>query len=214
MESQHDVPTEPIIADVPAAKGKRYKQPPPTRPRRGNPLVALLLFILGIMLGILATLFFVLFVARDNARLPATVPTQTADITVQVGSTFLTQLVTRKLTTAGLPGNISNVHVTLTSADQIVVQGNDTFDLVFTSVTRPFTITMQTSVQSCQPHVHVLHADLGNIPVTTFATNYESQINQQIQPKGSDLPSGFTYCAISVRTAPEALYLTYSATAQ
>lgn len=212
MESQHEAPTEPIVADKNVSSVKSRKPSPQVKPRRGNPVISFLLFVLGIMLGILATLLFVVFGAHDNTPLPSVASPQNMSLTVQVESTYLTQLVSRELTTAGLPGDISNVHVTLTGDDRVVVQGDDTFNLFVTSVTQPFTVTLQPTIQACQPHVHVLHADLGTIPVTTFATNYESLINQKIQQKGSNLPSGFTYCAVGVRTAPEALYFTYLAT--
>ena len=213
MPSPHDDTTDAIHVDndpTTPLKNKTFQRP--TRTRRGNPFLSFLLFLFGIVLGILATLLFVVSSARDNTPISPPVSTQSGSITVQVSNTYLTQLVSSKLKTAGLVGDISNVHVTMTNNNQIQITGEDHFQLLVLSVTRPFTVTLQPTIESCQPRVHVIHADLSDIPVTAFATTYEGQINQQIQFKSSDLPAGFTYCATSVRTDPNALHLTYLAT--
>jgi len=215
MDSHHDDTTESIKVDNDRTKpltSKAIQQPRLARPRRANPFLSFLLFLLGIVLGILATLLFMIATAHDNVPLTVPVSSQSTTLTVQVSSTYLTQLVSKQLKTAGLVGDISNVQVKLTNNNQIQVNGNDRFQLFFLSVTRPFTVTLQPTIQACQPHVHVIHAELADIPVTAFATTYEGQINQQIQLKASDLPAGFIYCAISVRIDQNALYLMYSAT--
>ena len=213
MDSHHEAPTEPIT------KGSRFSigstkapaQPRPVRTRRGNPLLSFLLFLLGIMLGILATLFFILFVAHDRTPIQTTPSTQATSLTIQISSAYLTQLVSGKLKTAGLPGEVSNVQVVLTNTNLIQISGTDSVSVLGVNLSSPFALTLQPYTQSCQPKVHLIHADLGNIPVTNFTQNYEDQINQQIQLKSSDLPSGFTYCAISVHTQSNALSIVYSA---
>ncbi len=214
MDSHHESPTEPITrgSRSPIGRNSVPTQPQPVRTRRGNPLLSFLLFLLGIMLGILATLFFIVFAAHDRAAIQTTSSTQSSSLTIQISSTYLTQLASGKLKTAGLPGDISNVQVVLTGDNQIQVSGEDSINLVITSVTRPFTLILQPYTQSCQPKVHLIHADLGDIPVTDFAQNYEDQINQDIQLKSSDLPSGFNYCATSVHTQSNALSIVYTAT--
>ncbi len=217
MDSHHNDTTEAIKVDNNRTKpltSKAIQQPRLARPRRGNPFLSFLLFLLGIVLGILATLLFITTNSHDNAPLATPVSTQSTSLTVQVSNIYLTQLVSKQLKTAGLIGDINNVQVKLTNNNQIQVKGDDHFQLFFLSITRPFTVTLQSTIQACQPHVHVIHADLADISVTAFATTYEGQINQQIQLKASDLPAGFTYCATGVRTDPNALYLTYSATPQ
>ena len=212
MDSRHKAPTEPIVGGSSLPYARKNVPAQSTRNRRGNPLLSFLLFLLGIMLGIVATLFFVLFVAHDRAPVQIPSATQPSSLTVQMSSSYLTQLVSGKLKTSGLAGDVSNVQVTLTNDNRIQISGEDQFNLVVTSVTRPFTLILQPYTQSCQPHVRLIHADLGNIPVTDFAQNYEDQINQEIQLQSSDLPSGFTYCAIGVHTQPEMLNIVYSAT--
>ena len=214
MGSQHDTPTERIVGGSSLPTTRKNTQSQPVRVRRGNPLLSFLLFLMGIMLGILATLFFVLFVAHDNARVATTVSTQTPSLTVQIGKTYLTQLVSSKLKTAGIPGDISNVGVILTNDDQIQISGDDSVPLpIIGSITKPLSFTLQPYIQSCQPRVHLINANFADIPLTNFVPqSYEDQINQEIQLKSSDLPPGFTYCATGVHTQPEMLNVTYAAT--
>lgn len=211
MDSHHEAATEPIVGRSGLTPTGKNTLTQSFRTRRGNPLLAFLLFLLGIMLGILATLLFILFIAHDRVPISTPVSTQAPSLTVQLSSTYLTQLVSSKLKTAGMPGDISNVQVTLTNDNQIVINGNDRFSLPFVSITRPFILTLQPYIQSCQAHVHLIHADVGNIPITDFIQRYEDQINQEIQLKAADLPSGFTYCAIGVHTQQNALSIMYSA---
>jgi len=215
MDSQHDAPTERIVGGsrLSTARKNTPTQPQPIRTRRGTPLLSFLLFLLGIMLGILATLFFALFVAHNNPHIPATTSTQTSSLTVQASGAYLTPLVSKDIKASGIPGDVSNVKVTLTHDDQIQISGNDTITVFVVSVTRPFTFTLQPYIKSCQPQVHLINANFANIPLTNFVPqNYEDQINQEIRLKSSDLPSGFTYCATGVHTQPEMLNITYSAT--
>ncbi len=214
MDSRHDAPTEPQTRGprFPVGNSNTQAHPQTIIKRRGNPLLSLLLLILGIMLGILATLSYILFGAHDRATIGASSSTQPSSLTVQVSSTYLTQVVSRKLKTSGIPGDISNVQVTLGNDNSIQITGQDRFSLLVISVTRPFTVTLQAYTQSCQPRVRVIHADFSDIPVTNFAQNYETQINQEIQLKASDLPEGFTYCAVSVHTQANMLSIVYTAT--
>ncbi len=74
------------------------------------------------------------------------------------------------------------------------------------------TITLQLSSVACQPHVTVIHADLNGIPVTGFVALFESQLNQQLQPQQSGLPTGFIYCMTGVQTQTNEVVLVYSTT--
>src|SRR2546426_677611 len=53
---------------------------------------------------------------------------------------------------------------------------------------------------------------LSGIPITGFVSNFESQLNQQLESGPSNLPKGFVYCKTSVRTDPQGVYITISAT--
>ena len=171
-------------------------------------LVPLLAFLLGLIVGIAGVLIYLLAISSDRPPLTTSLPPQTNDISIQVGPLFITRLVEKDLRAAGLSG-ISNVHVTLAIGDQMTIDGDDQ---LFLGISRHFTIVVQPVVNDCQLSMHILHADLAGIPVTGFVSNFESQGNQQLQGNPSNLPSGFTYCKTGVRTDPQGLYITISAT--
>ena len=138
--------------------------------------------------------------------------TSRGDIIVEANRSFVTQLVTKNLNSSGMPGKIQNVNVNLTQGSQMMVSGEDVFSILGVQVVRPFTFVVQLYVSSCVLKIHIVHADFSNIPVTRFAQNFESQINQQLQKRPEGLPSGFQYCTTGVRTEPAGVFVTYTAT--
>lgn len=193
------------------------KLPPKARPPRFRwlPTRRAILPIATFLVGMLTTLIIMLVVTSiiGGDRSPvSTPPASGKDIVIQVGPAYITHLVARNLQTAGLPGTVKNVQVTLAAGDQATVQGDDQFSTFGLTFTRHFTIIVEPYTSNCQLQVRIIHADLSGIPVTNFATSFESQINQQLHVNTSGFPSGFTYCDVGVRTTPSALFITYSAT--
>src|SRR5579884_2065570 len=88
------------------------------------PAAALLL---GIVLGILAMLFYALAISGDRPFIITPPPPSTGNIIVQVDTTYLTHLVDQNLRTAGLPGTISDVRVSLASGTQMTITADDQF---------------------------------------------------------------------------------------
>lgn len=179
------------------------------RTRTGRIVVPIVAFILGIVLGIGGLLLIGL--SGDGQVIQGTVPGR-GDIVVEVDRAFLTQLVSMNLRDAGMPGTIQNVGVTLARGDQVTISGDDMFSVLGIGVSRPFAIVVQPYITSCVLQIHVVHADLNGIPVTGFAPAFESHINQQLAKKPTGLPEGFNYCATAVRTQPDGMFVTYSAT--
>ncbi len=175
----------------------------------GCAAVALLL---GLVIGIGGLVFYASVSQSDKPLVTVPLSSSQSAIHIQLSSAFITQLVKKNISSAGLPGKISNVQVVLTKGSPMTVTGDDQIDVLGIAITRHFTVTLQPVVQSCRPHVHVLHADMGGIPVTGFATSFEAQIDQQLQFNTNDLPQGFTYCATSVQTETNALSVSMSAT--
>ena len=191
----------------------RNKQVPRWRQSRAwRILFPCLLFLLGVVVGMGAILLYALSISGEGRALITPPPPRGGDIVIQVGATFMQHLVERNLASAGLPGKVSNVVVTLQHGNQMIVDGDDRFNVVFSlSVTRHFRIILQPYVRSCQLQMHVIHADMNSIPVTGFVSNFESRINGQLQVKPTGLPQGFLYCTIGVRTERAGLFVTYSA---
>jgi hypothetical protein len=71
---------------------------------------------------------------------------------------------------------------------------------------------VQPYVQDCMLQMRVLSADLGGIPVTSFAQSFQGGIDQQLAVKPAGLPGGFAYCTVGVRTEPGGMFITYQAT--
>jgi hypothetical protein len=194
------------------SKGIRFANVHTRLQRRTGPIaLAVGMLLMGLVLGIGIALLYAFAISGNSARL-VTTPARTGNIIVQANKAFLTHLVEKNLRTSGLPGNIKNVRVTLVSGDQMTISGDDGFSLLGMGVSRQFTIEVQPYVSACQLQIHVLHADLADIPVTEFARAFESQINQQLQMKSTGLPSGFTYCMVGVRTELQGMFVMYSAT--
>jgi len=172
------------------------------------PSVALLL---GIVLGILAVLLYALAISGDRPFLATPPPPSTGNIIVQVDTAYLTHLVEQNLATSGLPGNISDVRVSLASGAQMTITANDQFSLLGIGISRQFTLVMQPYVSTCSLQMHVIHADVSQIPVTGFAQTFEGAINQQLRTT-TPLPEGFSYCVTGVRTQSDGMFITYAAT--
>ena len=181
------------------------------RTRTGRIVVPSAALLLGILLGVLAILLYALAISADRPFIVTSPPPSTGNIVVQTDSTYLTHLVEQNLRTSGMPGDISDVRVKLVSGAQMTITGNDRFSLLGIGVTRQFTLVVQPYVSSCSLQMHVIRADVSNIPVTGFAQTFESSIDAQLRTT-TPLPQGFTYCVTGVRTEPDGLFITYSAT--
>ncbi len=182
------------------------------RSRVGRIILPIVTLLLGVGIGVAAILLYALLIATEGRVLITPLPPPGADIVAQVGPTYITHLVDKDIRASGVPGDIENVRVKLVRGDQMTITGDDQLGALGIGVTRHFTIVVQPFVRSCQLQMHVLHADMGGIPVTGFVATFEDQVNQQLQVKPTGLPKGFVYCTTSVRTEPQGMFVTYSAT--
>ena len=178
------------------------------RSRTGRILVPIVALLLGMVLGI-AGIF--LFGGSGAGPIKVASLTSRGDIIVEADSTFITQLVTKNLNNSGIPGQAQNVTVSLIAGDQMIISGEDEFPFLGVQVSRPFTFVIQPYVSSCVLKIHIVRADISNIPVTSFSQSFEDQINQQLATKPEGLPSGFEYCTSGVRTEPDGMFITYTA---
>jgi hypothetical protein len=190
--------------------------PPPIGVQRRSALgyigCATVAFLLGLIIGIGGLVIYLNASQSDRSLLTMPPSSNQNAIHIQLSSAFVTQLVKRNISSAGLPGQISNVQVVLTRNAPMTITGDDQVNVLGIAITRRFTVTLQPLVQSCRPHVRVLHADMGGIPVTGFASSFEAQIGQQLQFNTNDLPQGFTYCVTGVQTETNTLSVNVSAT--
>ena len=179
------------------------------RSRTGRVLIPLITLLVGIAFGITAVFFF-----GESGVGPIIVEPASSrgNIIVEADRSFITQLVTKNLVSSGMPGRIQSVNVNLTQGSQMKVSGEDELNILGIQVIRPFTFTVQIYVSSCVLKIHIVNANFSNIPVTSFAQSFESQINQQLQKKPEGLPNGFQYCTTGVRTEPAGMFVMFIAT--
>lgn len=182
------------------------------RSRAGRIISLCLVLLLGILVGVSGMVVLVFAFSADNAPVANPPAPGSSAIVVQIGQAYITHLVSNALQSSGLPGTVQNVQMTFANGDQLTITGDDVIGVLGVGISHHFTIVLQPYVSACQIQVHVLHADLGGLTMTQFATVFEGQINQQIQVNTSKLPKGFTYCTTSVRTDTSNVYVTYAAT--
>jgi hypothetical protein len=200
------------LPDTEAGPPQLSSAPARQRLRRWLPVGT---FLLGLLSGVLALwLVALLFLGPDHSPLPSPSPASgESDLVLQLSPAYLTALVTRNLPRAGLPGQVSQVRVTLQPRDLIEVTGQETLTLFGLALTRPFFLQVQPVIVTCHLQVHVLHADLGGLSVTGLAAMFEEHLNQQLsqQPAPAGLPAGFHYCAVATWTTTNGLWISYSA---
>ncbi len=211
--SKPSVPNSPPPAQSPRLANVRIW----LRSRTGRMVIPGIAFIFGIGIGVVGLILYILSFAGEGRVVATSLPPPGGDIMVQVGPAYITHLLDMDLRNSGLPGNVENVRVTLADSDQIhraqmTITGSEQISALGIGMARPFTVVVQPFIDDCQLKVNVLHADFSGIAVTSFAAAFEGQIDEQLAMKPGTLPASFKYCLTNVRTRPQGLFLTYSAT--
>lgn len=186
-----------------------------TRSRPGSSfsfLTLLLGVLVGLFIGALGTFLYIASVHDVAAPTSQSVPGQAA-IVIQLTPAYLSQVVTKEVSSANIPGNLKNIQVTMAHNAPVTISGDEQVNILGFVVTRRATMQMQPVVRACQVQVGITHADFSGIPVTSFVSPIEQQINQQLSNKGSSslLPKGFIYCATDVHTETNGIFVTYAA---
>jgi len=208
-DSNEDKRTIPLREGVPTVPLNPHPSRVTTGRRTRWPLP--FVFVAGIGAGIVLVLLLLLVISPDRSGAGSTQTPSTSSITVGISRNYLDIVITKQLRTAGLPGTVSNIQVTLAQNNLVTISGDDQIGVLGLGVTRHFTITLQLSSATCQLHVKVIHADMNGIPVTGFVSLFESRLNQKLQSQQNSLPTGFTYCMIGVQTQTNEIVLMYSA---
>ncbi len=168
-------------------------------------------FVAGILFAFIWLLGYLLFFAADVPPIATTPASTNGAVSVQASAAFVTALIQKNINNAGLPGEVENVHVILKHNAPLIVTGDMHMNVLGIDTLRRLTVTLQPYISACQIHVHVLHVDVQGFPLPFLAQTVENKINEQMKLNVSGLPSGFTYCATSVRTETSGLFVTYAA---
>ena len=208
MNKQVQPPSTPLLP--PPRPRFVYKFRGWLRTRTGRMVLPIFAWLIGLLMGFVILLL--VAIGGDAELHPAPTIPAAGDIMVEIDRSFLTHLITQNLQTSGIPGTLKNVQVTLINGDQITISGDDEFILLGIGMSRHFTLVLQPYASSCMLQMHVVHADIGSIPVTGFVNVFESKINSQLSTNPTGLPTGFTYCTVGVHTETGGLFVNYAAT--
>lgn len=201
-----DMSSTPLVDGSHSSKTRPWLR---TRARRFT--FSIMLFLAGMVVSLLLVMLSVAIWGNDRPVITVPAGTPQADsVLVQVKPTFITEVVQKKIQEAGLPGTVSHVQVDLSHNDLLIVTGDDTITLLVFPITKHFTITLQPYISNCQVQMRIVHASFAGIPVTGFVTRFDTLINQQLRINAENLPQGFTYCATSIRTETQGLFVTLS----
>jgi hypothetical protein len=215
---QPQLPSKPFVPDSSPARSPRFASAGTWLGGCiGHVVIFGIAFIFGISIGVAGVILYILSIAGEGQVVVTPLPPPGSDIIVQVSPAYVTHLLNMNLHGLGLPGDVKNIGVMLADSDQIhraqmTISGSEQISALGIEITSPFTVVVQPYIDSCQLKVNVLHADFSGITVTGFAATFESQIDEQLAMKSATLPAGFQYCLTNVRTKPQGLFLTYSAT--
>lgn len=214
--SSYDDTTQPIqrpAAPSPASSSPKVSAPRSPKARR--PLGCLLLtFLLGILVGAVGlAVFAVWFLGGDRSPVTQTPANQKDAIVVQFNYPFLSQILTKNIDAAAseLPGQVSNAQVSYQQNNQFAITGDDQITIFGFQTTKHFTLVMQPYVQDCKVQVRMIHADMGGIPATNFAADFEGKVNTYLQVDPARLLPGFTYCATGASADENGIKVSYSA---
>lgn len=177
----------------------------------GSCLGVLTGIVLGIIIGIVAVIGYIAY-SHDVTAPASQGAAGNNTLEIQLSQAYLSKLAEQNIHNANLPGTISNVQVKTSPGAPVVITANEQVNVFGLAVTKPLTVNIQPYVQDCQLRVRVTHVDLAGIPLTTFASALENQLNQQPTVNNSTLPRGFKYCATNTHTDNTGVFVTFSAT--
>lgn len=179
--------------------------------RKLRPILRLVLvFFIGFLLGMLVLSVFLLSLGGSNVRFPASSPgSTTGNVIVHLDSTILVPLVEKGWQQSNIPGSISQVHVQFSAGDLMTITGNYQYTILgIVPITEPFSVQIQPLATNCYPQLHVVSGSISGISITSFITNFEKNINQQLQQIAKSIPAKFTYCLTGMRTDNSGLIAT------
>lgn len=199
-----------LLPDNQAHQTRRLPENRPLR-RRLSPLLRLVLtFFIGFILGIVVLSVFLVSIGGSNVLLPdSSTANPAGNVIVHIDSTILVPLVEKGWQQSKIPGSISQVHVQFIEGDLMTISGMYHYTILgIIPITEPFTIQLQPLAQKCYPRLHIVSGSFSGISITTFVTNFEKSINQQIQQIVKSIPVKFTYCLTGMHTDSAGLIAT------
>ncbi|MBE3558787.1 MAG: hypothetical protein IMW89_06115 [Ktedonobacteraceae bacterium] len=172
-------------------------------------LLLCIVFLFGFLSGAVVVLASIMLTVDRPLLGSGAVAGKTA-IVIQLSPSYIALLIQKESQSSSTP--LNDVHVQIARDGPMTVTADTQVGVGGVSVARRLTMIVQPIVRSCHLQMHVVHADLSGVPTTMFVSEVETQMNRQLLNSQNQLPDGFTYCATGVRTAPDGIFVTYSAT--
>ncbi|HEY6406023.1 MAG TPA: hypothetical protein VIY29_01005 [Ktedonobacteraceae bacterium] len=190
-----NAPAEPSAPAAPA--------PLPARKKRHPFRIALstVTFLIGLAVGMAAVFLLILILPATKPPITAP-PPQTGNISVQADAALIGPIAQQSLQEAGIPGQISNLKIQFDLGDQMTITGSYQNSILGVSLNQNFSIVLQPYTEACSLKMHILSANYGNIPVTSFASIFENTFNnalQQVIPS-TILHGSYALCISGVHT--------------
>ena len=163
--------------------------------------------LIGLVIGVLATLLGLFVLApRPQAASPvSSVPD--GQLGISLDDVYLTQLLSDAMSGSTLPIQLSNIQAEILPGDQIKLSATTSGQF---PISAPLVATAQVRLESGQPTIHFVSAQIGGLPLPAAITRaLERPINTKLaQTMASLLPPGSTVTGLS--TTEHRLLMTIS----
>ncbi|HEY7340602.1 MAG TPA: hypothetical protein VH591_06965 [Ktedonobacterales bacterium] len=152
--------------------------------------------LIGLVIGILATLLGLFVLApRPQAASPvSSVPG--GELGIALDDVYLTQLLTDAMSSSTLPIHLSNIQAEILPGDQIKMSATTSGQL---PISAPLAATAQVRLESGQPTIHFVSAQVGGLPLpAAITTALEKPVNTKLaQTMANLLPPESTVTGLS-----------------
>ncbi len=121
------------------------------------------------------------------------------EIGISIDDVYLTQVLADAMSSSTLPIHISNIQAEILPNNRIKLSGTTSGQF---PISAPLVATAQLRLQSGQPTIHFLSAQVGGLPLpAAITTALERPINNQLAHTMANLlPSGSTVTGLSTTT--------------
>lgn len=152
--------------------------------------------LIGLVIGVLATLLG-LFVLAPRPRAASPVSSMSGgQLGISLDDIYLTQLLSDAMSGSTLPIQLSNIQAEILPGDQIKLSATTSGQF---PISAPLVATAQLRLESGQPTIHFVSAQIGGLPLpAAITTALEQPINRKLaQTMASLLPPGSTVTGLS-----------------
>jgi hypothetical protein len=152
--------------------------------------------LIGLVIGVLATLLgLFVFAPRPQVASPDT-GEASGELGISLDDVYLTQILSDAMSSSTLPIQLSNIQAEILPGDQIQLSATTSGQF---PISAPLVATAQLQLESGQPTIHFVSAQVGGLPLpAAITTALEQPINTKLtQTMANLLPPGSTVTGLS-----------------